>query len=353
MGVENPRIEINLSKIRHNAGVIVDDCREHGVGVAGVTKGVCGMPEVAKAMGSAGVEYIADSRLDNIEKMISAGVKTPMMLLRSPQKHEIERLIDVADVSLQSEIRIIKAINEKAGEIQGGHGIILMIEMGDLREGIMYRNWRRYCREIERMDNIRLLGLGANFACASGVNPTPEKMRDFAGIVGKAENYLGRPLEIVSGGSSVNLHLMYEGGLTDSVNQLRIGEAILLGADRVGGEYEEKVYQDAFKLYCEIIELKQKAARPSEKTDKKYHAKDTPDRIIERAIIALGRQDAMIKRLDPADHDVELLTSSSDHTVLDVTGQDYGVWDEVEFNLDYENMLNLITSEYVYKKFVK
>jgi Predicted amino acid racemase len=50
----------------------------------GVSKAVLGEPSIVKAMIEGGVRFIADSRIENIEKMRSAGIPTTFVLMRTP-----------------------------------------------------------------------------------------------------------------------------------------------------------------------------------------------------------------------------------------------------------------------------
>ena len=68
-----PYITIDLGKIEHNTRTIVALCKKHNIEVTGVTKVTCGHPEVAKAMLRGGVASIADSRLENIQRMRIGG----------------------------------------------------------------------------------------------------------------------------------------------------------------------------------------------------------------------------------------------------------------------------------------
>lgn len=49
--------------------------------------------------------------------------------------------------------------------------------------------------------------------------------------------------------------------------------------------------------------------------------------------------------------DIEILGSSSDHTVVDAKKSNLIVGDEVTFNLNYSALLAIMTSPYVYKKY--
>src|SRR5262245_41504683 len=102
-----PRVTIDLQKIERNARTVVDACRKSGIEVFGVTKGTCGMPQVARAMLRGGVVGIGESRFENIRRLRDSGIDCPIMLLRSPPFSRAEAVVRSVEVSLNSELAII------------------------------------------------------------------------------------------------------------------------------------------------------------------------------------------------------------------------------------------------------
>ena len=176
-----PRIEIDINKIKHNVKTIVSFCNDKGIKVAGVTKVFCGNPEIAKAYIDGGIDYLADSRVENLMKLEK--FSQPKILLRLPMKSEAELVVEYADISLNSEIETIKTLSEKALEKGIIHKIILMIDLGDLREGY-YKEEDIYSavEEILDLKGVKLIGIGTNLTCYGGVIPD--------------ENNLGRLVKI-------------------------------------------------------------------------------------------------------------------------------------------------------------
>ena len=74
--------------------------------------------------------------------------------------------------------------------------------------------------------------------------------------------------------------------------------------------------------------------------------------LLERAILAIGKQDVDYKELIPYDT-VELIGSSSDHIIVDVSESHniYEIGDTMKFKLTYGSILSLMTSKYVTKYF--
>jgi predicted amino acid racemase len=348
-----PRIEIALSQIRHNARVLSDLYGQKGISLMGVSKAVLGDPSIAKAMIQGGVKFIADSRLENIQKMKHAGISTQFVLLRTALS-QAESIVENVDISLNSEIETVKELSRYAKIHNKIHQIIIMVEMGDLREGILPCDLSQFIKTTLNLPHIKIAGIGCNLACYGGIKPNNQKMHELSKLADAIENEFQINLEIVSGGNSAN-HEWYESAQkVGRVNNLRIGESILLGCETVNRQVIPGLHTSAFKLIAEVIESKAKPSLPYGEIcqDAFGNVPTFCDRgIRQRAIIALGRQDVLVSGLKPS-QDLEILGSSSDHIVLDSNDYALKVGSEVKFNLDYGALLAAMTSPFIAKQFV-
>ncbi|HOB34550.1 MAG: alanine/ornithine racemase family PLP-dependent enzyme [Firmicutes bacterium] len=349
-----PKLSIDLDKIRANAALLAQLCRQRGVVVAGVTKAACGDPLVARAMLAGGLELLAESRLENARRLRAAGITAPLMLLRLPMPGQAREVVELFQCSLNSELAAIKALNEAAGAAGLCHDIILMVDLGDLREGIWPDALDEYVREIARLEHIRLLGLGTNLTCYGGVIPSPENLGRLVQYHRRAEAIYGRPLPVISGGNSSSLPLVLAGTLPP-ITQLRLGESILLGRETTARQPIPGAHLDCFRLEAEIIELKEKPSLPVGEIgqDAFGGAPVFVDKgIRRRAILALGRQDVVPESLTPPPG-AEILGASSDHLIVDVTDypEPLAVGDVLAFNLGYGALLAAMTSPYVGKEY--
>lgn len=352
-----PYLIVDLSKIEENARYITNLCNKKKIEVVGVTKGCCGMPKVVKAMLKGGVKFIADSRIDNLKKIRSSGYKKELMLLRIPMESELEDIVEIADISLNSEINIIRRISEiskKKGKI---HKIILMIDLGELREGILIKDAKDYIEQILKLDGLKFLGIGTNFACFSGVLPTYENIKELVDLKNELEDFFNIKISVVSGGNTSALKLIEDKEIPSGINQFRVGEAILTGTDVSGNRIVPGTHQDAFNLIAQIIELKEKPSLPIGKLgrDAFGNISEFIDKgIIKRAILAVGKQDVDIKGLTPLIDGIEIIGASGDHLVLDVTksSQEIKLNQEIRFTLNYSALLSACTSPYITKIFL-
>ncbi|MCH9671149.1 MAG: alanine/ornithine racemase family PLP-dependent enzyme [Gammaproteobacteria bacterium] len=346
-----PRLEIDLDKIYQNAYTLVDRLGHRGISVTGVTKATLGSPEIAGALVRAGVSMIGDSRMENIEAMSRAGVKVPMMLIRSPMISDAQRVVRYADLSLNSELDVIRELSCAAKEVGRRHGVVLMVELGDLREGIMPVDLEHTVGSMLGMSNIDLKGIGANLACQCGVSPDISNMNQLSALVGTVEAAFGIALDIVSGGNSANLNWALSGADTGRINNLRLGESVLLGCEPLHRELIDGLYSDAITLVAEVIESKIKPSQPWGQIAQAAFGEKAPaaDRgNIAQAILAIGRQDVDPDGLENRTG-IEIIGASSDHLIIDCGQLSLQVGAEVRFRLNYSAMVRAMTSPFVTK----
>lgn len=367
-----PRLVIDLKKLKSNLDACAKIVKEDAGASAGaspmslmiVTKGLCADKEMAHMIAAhPAVDFMADSRLANIktyaEEARAAGKKT--VLLRIPMHCEVSEVIKYVDLSFNSELSTIRLLNEEAKKAGVIHNILLMIDMGDLREGIFYQKEDlifEAVSEILTMENINLYGVGVNLTCYGAIIPKQDNLGGLVAIARKIEEKFGISLSMISGGNSSSIYLIGKEGLPQGINNLRLGESFLLGNDTAYGGAVPGCVHDTLTLEAQIVELKEKPSLPIGEVgvdafgQKPYYE----DRgIMKRGIIAVGKQDTDLGGMIPLDPKIEIMGGSSDHTILDLTHteRDYKVGDIVAFTVEYGAMLKLATSPYVEKVYIK
>ncbi|EWH03075.1 hypothetical protein Q427_05255 [Halomonas sp. BC04] len=296
-----PRIEVDLAKIEYNTRALVTLLSDRGIDVTGVTKATLGSPEVASAMIAGGVSRLGDSRLENLEALRHAGIQTPLTLLRSPTPDQAERAVASANISQVSELDVVKALSVAAGRRGVVHGLVLMVELGDLREGVMPGDVLDIARRVLLTPHVTLAGLGTNLACRAGVVPSADNMGELSALATLIEARLGLHLPLVSGGNSANLAWALAAP-AGRVNDLRLGESILLGCDPLTRVPLSGLYTDALTLVVPVIESLAKPTVPRGATGETAFGVATPmgERgTIIQTIAAIGRQDVDPDGLTP------------------------------------------------------
>ena len=346
-----PRLEVDLDKIHHNTQTLVRRLSRVGISVTGISKATLGSPEIANAMLRAGVTSIGDSRIENIGMMRKSKVSANILLTRSPMLSQVVKVVEIADISLNTELDVISRLSLAALNAGRTHGVILMVELGDLREGIMPADLEHIVRRTLCFSNITLEGIGTNLACRSGVIPDAENMAELSSLAVATEAKFGIQMNVISGGNSANLSWALGGVGIGRINNLRLGESLLLGLDPLNRQPIEGLHTDAFTLVAEVIESGLKPSMPIGKTAQCAYGKTSTanDRgYISQAILAIGLQDVDINGLVPP-AGIEILGASSDHLVVDCGTNPLPIGSEVTFQVNYGALVDTMTSPFVTK----
>ncbi|MFN7898823.1 MAG: alanine/ornithine racemase family PLP-dependent enzyme [Synechococcaceae cyanobacterium] len=358
-----PRLEIDLNRLHHNARTLVERLGRAGIAITGVSKATLGLPEIVATWIAAGVPSIGESRIASIEALHRSAIPVPLLMVRSPMLHEVERVVAHAAISCNSEAVVLRAL-AAAARAQGlRHGVLLMVELGDLREGILPADLEGIVRLTLALPNLQLLGLATNLGCQHGVAPDASNMAELSALTSAQEARFGIRLPWCSGGNSANLPWLAAGGVAGRINHLRLGEALLLGREPLSRSAIPGLYTDAITLVAEVIESKLKPMRPwgSRQRSSFDHRPAPPSAEAERrweeepqlamrTILALGEQDADPASLSAAGLSIE--GASSDHLIVTGANPALAVGDEQRFQIGYSSLLRAMTSPFVARCFV-
>lgn len=354
-----PILEIHINKIKENIKNVHTLCQESDVMLTGVVKGCNALKEVADMFVSDHYHSIGSSRISQLKKLKKSGVNYPMMLVRLPMLSELEDVIDYAESSLNSDKETLIKMNALCLSKNTSHKVILMSDLGDLREGV----WKdtefiELAKFVEEeLEALHLYGIGTNLGCYGSIRPTKDNMTQLAELAEKVEATINRPLEIVSGGATTSVPVIVQKEMPKKVNHLRVGEGILLARDLTSPDfcYLEYMHNDTFVLTAQIIEIQEKPSYPVGELyiDAFGNKPSYVDRgMRKRALLGCGRQDfGHHDSLLPVDSTMQVVGSSSDHLIIDITdtGSELNIGDTISFTLFYQGMLFLSLSEDVHK----
>lgn len=354
-----PKLIIDLEKLNHNIGILTRKMKIHHLSITAITK-LYGADEkivdLFETMPE--IEYLGDSRIKNLMRYQQS--KKKKILIRIPMHSEIEDVITYSDISFNSELSTIRLLNEEAKKQGKIHQILVMIDLGDLREGFWDETALMLAiSEIIQMANINIIGLGVNLMCYGGIIPDEKNLDLLAKMSKQVEKNFNLKLEMISGGNSSSLYLLEDGfdaTLPPGINNLRIGDAFFTGETSYGRQIPD-MHRDVFTLEAQLIELKEKPSYPIGQIGVDAFGKvptfeDKGMRL--RGILGIGRQDIAYDSLYPEDPDLEILGASSDHLIIDFTDSkhDYEVGDIIKFRLHYGAVLQAFTSKYIYREYV-
>ena len=344
-----PRLEIDLDAIEGNTRSLVDRLALTDIRVTGVTKAVLGSPGVGAAMLRGGAAGLADSRVENLARLVAGGVVASRTLIRSPMLSQVDAAVRHASTSLNTDHSVLEALSRSAARRGTTHAVVLMVELGDLREGVLPADLVPLAVAVRGMAGLTLAGIGANLACQSGVAPDRTNMDALSVLAGDVEKAVGASLSVVSGGNSANLGWALGASDTGRIDELRIGEAILLGLDPLTRLPVPGLRLDACVLVAELIEVIIKPAASWGRLAQTAFGAPPPRRTggsVRQGILAIGRQDVDPDGIVPPPG-VTILGASSDHLVVDLGDLESAVGDEVAFGVGYGALLRAATSPFV------
>ncbi len=352
------RVTIDLQGLRHNIKVIKGWMDKHQASWTVVTKVLCGHTSTLTALQSLGIKSMGDSRLANLRAIEKITPDLETWYLRVADLSAVKDVVSLADVSLNSETEVIISLNDEAKKIDRVQRIIIMIELGDLREGILPGSLIEFYETVFDLSNIEVIGIGANLGCLAGVVPNIDQFTQLALYRELLELKFKRKLQLISAGSSAVLPLLLEGTLPKAINHFRIGEAIFLGTDLINGGTLPGLKDDAIILEAEIAEIKEKGLVPLAETismtpfdSDQVNGNLSPGQRGFRALVSVGQLDTEITGLTPVNSGHHIAGASSDVTVVNI-GDDQGglnVGDTIKFRLNYAALLRLMSGKYIEK----
>lgn len=342
-----PCLKINLEKISHNSKIINLKCIESGISLVGVTKCTLGDLKIAEAIKRSGVDILGDSRLENLKKLRDFyGDKQQLVMLRSPMLSEVKHLVEICNISLNTQLSVVEKIDRICRGKKIKHRIIVMVETDDKREGLFPEEVVDFCKIVTNdFKSIELYGLGTNAGCYTKKGPTPEGLKMLVDLKKKVAKATDKKIPVISGGNSSIWNLIEKRSVPEGINQVRMGEAVLLGHNTVDYKPIKRAFMDAFLLEAEIIEVKRK------------------DGDVYKIILALGLQDVNSRNIHCTSPDLYIIGQSSDHTILGIKGDKFKKKEDfclilktggtVSFNLDYFGLLSSMTSPFIKKSYIE
>jgi len=352
-------ITLNKKKLKDNYLELDKFFGDKNIEWAVVAKMLCGNEKYLQEVINLGIKQICDSRLTNLETIKSIDPDIETVYIKPPAKANIARIVEFADISFNTEFETIKLLSSAAQDMGKTHKIVVMIELGELREGVMRDQFIDFYSKIFELPNIEVIGIGANLTCMYGVLPNQDKLIQLCLYKELVEAKFNRKIPFVSGGTSVTIPLIQKDLLPAGVNHFRVGETLYFGTDVYHNTVFETMHNDVFKLCAEIIELTEKPMIPQGEFGVNLTG-DTP--VFDqkniglnsyRAIVDVGLLDIEVNHLEPIDTTMEIAGASSDMIVMDLgtNSKQYKVGDTIEFKMDYMGLLRLMNSNYIEKEF--
>ncbi|MBN2595673.1 alanine racemase [Labilibaculum sp.] len=351
-------VTLDIKKLKSNFDYLNSLFKKNGIEWSIVSKMMCGNKEFLTELLKFDFTQICDSRVSNLKMIKSIKPEIETIYIKPPAKRSISSVVKYADISVNTEFETIKLLSVEAKKQKKTHKIIIMIELGELREGVLGEDFIAFYESVFRLDNIQVIGIGANLSCLYGVLPNHDKLIQLSLYEQLIEAKFNKQIPYVSGGSSVTIPLIFQNLLPKGINHFRVGETLFLGTDVYNNTKFEKMHSDVFRLYSEIIELIEKPTVPmgefgtNLEGDSYEIDKTNIGETSYRAIVDLGLLDVEVSHLELIDKSLTVSGASSDMIVIDLADNknNYKVGDLIEFDMDYMGILRILNSRYIEKR---
>jgi predicted amino acid racemase len=351
-------ITLNTKKLKANFDFLDRLFIKNNIQWTVVSKILSGNKDYLSVLLKLGIKQISDSRVSNLKMIKSIDPTIETIYIKPPAKRAISSVVKYADISMNTEIGTIQLLSEEAERQKKVHKVIIMIELGELREGVMGEDFIDFYRNVFKLKNISIVGIGANLSCLYGVLPSQDKLIQLSLYEQLIEAKFNKQIPFVSGGSSVTIPLIFQNLLPKGINHFRVGETLFLGTDVYNNKPFKRMHSDVFRLYSEIIELSEKPVVPTGEmgTNVDGQTFNFEEKLIGetsyRAIIDMGLLDVDEHHIEPVDPNLHFVGASSDMIVIDLkeNEKNYKVGDLLEFKMDYMGVLRIINSKYVEKR---
>jgi ornithine racemase len=351
-------ISLSRSKLRHNFEFLQNLLESNNIEWGIVSKLLCGNKLFLKELISLGAKELHDSRITNLRHIKQLNPDVQTVYIKPPPRRSIRSLVKYADVSFNTDYHTLELISEEAVKQNKKHKAIIMVEMGDLREGVLGENLVAFYEKVFRLPNLEIIGLGTNLNCLYGVMPSHDKLVQLSLYRQIIELRFNKKIKWISGGSSVTIPLVFKKQIPAGVNHLRVGETLFFGANLFTGKTIKGMKDDVITLKAEIIELQEKPLVPEgvlqeNPSGETFEVKpEDYGKTSFRALLDIGLLDITPEFLIPQDKNFKIAGASSDILVIDLgtNPKKYKVGDFINFKLKYMGALGLFNSDYVIKK---
>lgn len=350
-------LKLYKSKLTHNYNYLSELFLDRQITWGVVSKLLCGNTRFLREVIDLGITELHDTRISNLKAIKKMAPHVQTVYIKPPAKRSISSIIKYADVSFNTDLYTLQLLSKEALSQQKKHKVIIMIEMGDLREGVMGEDLVAFYEQVFRLPNLQIVGIGTNLNCLNGVLPNQDKLIQLSLYKQLIEAKFKRNIPWISGGTSVTLAMLIKNQLPAGVNHFRVGETLFFGNDLFTGKAFPQMKSHIFRLFAEIIELYEKPMVPigAQGENVSGHTpqfnEEDMGKTSYRAIIDVGLLDINPDYLTPVDPSVHIIEASSDMLVVDL-GDDPGKYSTgslIAFNVQYMGVLALMNSHYIDK----
>ncbi len=311
------------------------------------------------------INSVGDSRLTSIKNLKEVNPDMRTIYIKPPAEIYAEQVVAYADISLNSSLSTIKALNAAAKAANKTHQIIIMIELGELREGVKRSDIMEFYEQVFELSNIEVIGIGSNLGCMYGIEPNYDKLLQLSLYKELISAKFDKELPLISGGTSITLPLVEKEIVPKDINHFRVGEAAFFGLSPLDNEQFLELSTDTFEFRANIIELEEKKIVPEGTISDanightaKFDVASANETSF-KAILDFGMLDVDKSDIDAYDKDIQFVGITSDMLVVDIGTnkskngkKKYKIGDQIVFKPNYMAVARLLNSKFIDKKFI-
>jgi predicted amino acid racemase len=356
------------NKIQNNIKYLSEYFKSKNINWSLVTKVFSGDKEFLKNVLTddviENIDSIGDSRLTSLKNLKEVNPDMRTIYIKPPAKIYADEIIKYADISLNSSFTTIRALNEAAKKSNKIHQIIIMVELGELREGVKRTELMSFYEKVFQLSSIDIIGIGSNLGCMYGIEPTYDKLLQLSLYKELISAKFNKDLKYISGGTSITLPLIENDEVPKDINHFRIGEAVFFGISPLDNEQFKELSIDTFEFTANIIELEEKKIVPdgiiSDGNIGHSADFDKEDLTVTsiKAILDFGLLDVDQKDIEFIDTELEYVGITSDMIVIDIgenktkEGENkYKIGDKIHFKPNYMAVARLLNSKFIGKQY--
>ncbi len=360
---------IQTEKIKNNIKFLSDYFATNNIYWSLITKVFSGDKEFLKNILTDDVlekiYSVGDSRLTSLKNLKAVNPNIRTIYIKPPAKIYADEIVQYADISLNSSFSTIKALNEAAKKVNKVHKIVIMIELGELREGVKRSDIMSFYKKVFTLSNINVIGIGSNLGCMYGIEPNYDKLLQLSLYKELISAKFEKELKFISGGTSITLPLIEQKMIPKDINHFRVGEAAYFGISPLNNLQFKELSTDTFEFTANIIELEEKKIVPEgviSDANIGHTAEFDSDDIGEtsvKAILDFGLLDIDQEDIKAIDADLKFVGITSDMTVVDLGTnrtkdgkKRFSIGDKVRFKTNYMAVARLLNSKFIEKVFV-
>lgn len=359
---------IHTKKIQDNIKYLSAYFDSHNIAWSLITKVFSGDKEFLKHILTdeiiQKIDSIGDSRLTSLKNLKAVNPKMQTIYIKPPAKMYADDIIKYADISLNTSYTTIVALNEAAKKVDKIHRIIIMVELGELREGVKRAELMNFYESVFQLSNIEVIGIGSNLGCMYGVEPSYDKLLQLSLFEELISVKFNKDLKYVSGGTSITLPLIENNTIPKDINHFRVGEAVFFGTSPLENKQFKELSTETFELKANIIELEEKMIVPEGIISDASigHSADFNEKDIRetsfKAILDFGILDVDKDDIEAVDKDLKFVGITSDMLVVDIGTnktkdgeKKYSIGDKIAFKPNYMAVARLLNSKFIDKNF--